>query len=164
MYPNLWSWRQLKIDFLSVWEVKKLLINSGRSFNFKWRYKWHRASGLKGDEGSWYIIIPFHKILSAFFILQHRAGAEKRGLVSIKSDNAWAARSKAVFILFSLACRHTQSHTHTHTDWSIQAERERDQRLSIGHALAAVPASAGSLHTHTVRCHSCNESRWRPRS
>lgn len=25
--------------FLSVWEVKKWLNNSGRSFNFKWRYK-----------------------------------------------------------------------------------------------------------------------------
>lgn len=124
MYPNLWSWRQLKIDFLSVWEVKKWLINSGRSFNFKWRYKWHCASGLEGEEGIWYNN-PFQKILTAFFILQHcvrKKGAgfhqkwqcldcslsnEEQGFVSVCS--VWLAG----------------------THWLINTGRERERPASI---------------------------------
>lgn len=36
--------------FYQSGKLKKWLINSGRSFNFKWRYKWHCAYGLAGGQ------------------------------------------------------------------------------------------------------------------
>lgn len=136
MYPNLWSWRQLKIDFLSVWEVKKWLINSGRGCNFKWRYKWHCASRSGGRRrGIWYNN-PFQQILTAFFILQQcRRCQGKRGLVSIKGDNAWTA----LWVMRSCSVWLSGPH------WLINRGRERETSVyrSATHWLWSLP-----VHNH----------------
>lgn len=158
--------------FLSVWEVKKWLINSGRHWNFKWRYKWHCANGLQGDEGIWYNN-PLPKIFKCIFhsstlspvSREKRAGFHQKWR---RLERSLSNEEQGSFFPPSCVCSVWLAGTcwliNTGREREREKERVRDQHLSISHALDVVPANAGSLHFHTVRGRSYHESRWRPRS